>query len=199
MTRSRFYRQTAFLAAIAVCKGDLQAKRKNQRSGSDPRQDEILVEAHIAEIQGPITRFVAIRRYDHSYIYAERGPGRGTTRIDVPDSDQPPVLTEIPYRSGSVADTVLAGADTAVVVVRDPSAVAPQAQTIRLMDFSDPDRPRITRQFEGVTAMEQLPDRGLIVLANAEGVWLLRKHLAQDPESEKRYARKVVYGESMYP
>ena len=63
MTRSQFCDRTAVVVAIAMCGGLLQAKQKNRSSDPDPRQDEIVVEAHLAGIQGPITRFVAAQRY----------------------------------------------------------------------------------------------------------------------------------------
>jgi hypothetical protein len=65
------------------------------------------------------------------------------------------------------------------------------------MDLSDPASPKVTRQFDGVTAVEKLSS-GLILLANQEGVWVLSQHLADDPKMGERYARKVIYGESMY-
>ena len=34
--------------------------------------------------------------------------------------------------------------------------------------------------------------------ANADGIWILQQHFALDPEVEKSYAYKVIYGESMY-
>jgi hypothetical protein len=36
------------------------------------------------------------------------------------------------------------------------------------------------------------------MLANGDGVWIVSQHLADDPEEDTRYARKVIYGESMY-
>jgi hypothetical protein len=59
------------------------------------------------------------------------------------------------------------------------------------MDFSDPAHPKVTRQFDGVTAVERT--HGLILLANPEGIWILSEHLAEDPEVEAEYARRVVY------
>jgi hypothetical protein len=35
--------------------------------------------------------------------------------------------------------------------------------------------------------------RGLIFVANADGIWILQQHLALDPEVEKAYANYVLY------
>jgi len=35
--------------------------------------------------------------------------------------------------------------------------------------------------------------RGLIFVANADGIWILQQHLAQDPEVQKAYENYVLY------
>jgi hypothetical protein len=61
------------------------------------------------------------------------------------------------------------------------------------MDFSDPRNPKVAREFTGVTAMSRDDRRGLIFVANADGIWILQQHLALDPEVEKAYANYVLY------
>ena len=78
------------------------------------------------------------------------------------------------------------------------AGAAPAPQTIQILDLSNPASPKVTRRFEGVTAMKKMPSRGVILLANGEGIWILSEHIAEDPAVEQRYARKVVYGESRY-
>jgi hypothetical protein len=75
---------------------------------------------------------------------------------------------------------------TAAKPVLDP-------QTIRIMDLSDPRHPKVAREFAGVTAIGADDRRGLIFLANPEGVWILQQSVAQDPEVEKAYAHHVLY------
>jgi hypothetical protein len=57
----------------------------------------------------------------------------------------------------------------------------------------------VAREFAGVTAVSRDDRRGLIFVANPEGIWILQQHLAEDPEVEKAYANYVIYGPSMYP
>ena len=61
------------------------------------------------------------------------------------------------------------------------------------MGFSDPRHPRATREFAGMTAMTRDDPRGLVFIANAEGIWILRQNQAQDPEVEKACADYVRY------
>ena len=71
------------------------------------------------------------------------------------------------------------------------SAGAPQ--TLKIMDFSDPLHPKVAREFTGVTAIGRNDPRGLIFVANQDGIWILQQHLADDPEMEKAYANYVMY------
>jgi hypothetical protein len=185
---------TIILTVTAVCGGPLQAKDKNPRPEPAPPKDQIAIEAHLALSDGPVTRFVATRYYDRSYVYAEREAGKPVTLIDVTNPGHPQVLsnTNLPSVSGSL----LAVAGTAALAGDAPAEKTAQPQTIRVMDFSDPDNPKVTKQFDGVTAMEKIGN--LILLANGDGVWILSQRPAEDPAAEKRYANKVIYGESMY-
>ena len=57
------------------------------------------------------------------------------------------------------------------------------------MDFSDPLQPKITREFTGVTATGQDRTRGLIFIANGDGIWILHQRVGVDPAVEKEYDR----------
>jgi len=61
-------------------------------------------------------------------------------------------------------------------------------QTIRLLDLSDPRKPTVVEEFNGVTSV--LPDGGhnLIYLTNNEGLWILsyRKSALLEPSKHKK-------------
>ena len=142
-----------------------------------------------------MTRFLSTQHYSSYYLYAEHSAGRNVTLIDVTKTSRPSVLADVPYASHSVSDSLAAVAGTAVLVASDAAAPAPAPapQTVRIMDFSDLRNPQIAREFTGVTAMSRDDRRGLIFVANAEGIWILRQRLAEDPEVEKAYAKYVLY------
>ncbi len=185
---------TAILAVAAIGGGELAAKEKHKKPESAAPRDQIAIEAHIALGDGVVRRFVATRHYDRSYVYAEREAGKPVTLIDITNAGHPKVLsnTSFPASSGSLLDV----AGTAALVTDTVNAKAAPAQTIRLMDFSDPANPKVTKEFDGVTAIEKIG--AVILLANGDGIWILSQHLAEDPAAEKRYANKIIYGESMY-
>ena len=196
---NRYLRLAAILIAAGISSGVLGAKVKKIASGRS--QDQITVEAHIGLTSGPVTGFITTQHYSSTWVYAEHAPGSGATLLDVTRPAHPRVVSEI--ASGtllSVNGTTALSTDGPSDSPQPDAVDAPKAappKTIRLMDFSDPEHPKVTRKFDGVTAMQQI-GRGLILLANAEGVWILSEHLADDPAVDERYARKVLYGESMY-
>jgi hypothetical protein len=194
--RTNLYRSAAALLLVAAGGHQLAAKDKHKQS-TDPARDQIAVEAHIPVPGAPITQFTATRHYSRSYVYAERGPGQAVTLLDVTNRGQPVILSQVAAAPGVVAGNLVAVAGTAALSTSAGEAAKPPTQTIRLMDFSDPANPKVTQQFDGVTAVQKLSN-GLIMLANGDGVWILSQHLADDPEEDARYARKVIYGESMY-
>lgn len=187
------HQASAFVFLAATLGHPLAAKDKKK----DQPQDQIRVEAHIAVGGGPITQFAATTHYNRAYVYAERGPGQPVTLLDVTNPSQPKVLSQVASSPGAVSGNLVAAAGTAALSTSSGASTPPATQTLRLMDFSDPANPKVTQKFDGVTAVERLSN-GLILLANADGVWILSQHLAQDPAEEACYAYKVVYGETQY-
>ena len=187
------------LGAIAFPAG-AQSKGKQKKSPAKDPQDSIEVVGHIAVTGGPVTRFFTTQHYSSYYLYAEHESGQALTLIDVTKSDRPRLLADVPGALPGASGNLAVVAGTAALVTSAPATPAlPANQTIRIMDFSDPLHPRVTREFAGVTATTRDDRRGLIFVANSDGVWILRQHLAEDPEVEKAYANYVIYGSSMYP
>jgi hypothetical protein len=105
------------------------------------------------------------------------------------------VLADVAYASNGAAASIFTVAGTAALIAENrssPPADDPP-QTIRIMDFSDPLHPKVAREFAGVTAISRDERRGLIFLANPEGLWILRQTFAEDPEVQRAYAWHVLY------
>jgi hypothetical protein len=176
------------------------AKDKKPKTPPPAPKDEIQVLGHILLTDGPVKRFFATQHYSSFYLYAEHETGGKVTLIDVTKTNDPVVLAEVAYmpNAGSGSLSIVAGTAALVSSESVASTTAQPAQTIRIMDFSDPKNPKVAREFTGVTAMSRDAGRGLIFLANGDGIWILHQHLAEDPEEDKAYANYVVYGPSMY-
>ena len=182
------------LAVVGAIALPAQQKVKKPKVPTKDPQDSIDVVAHIPASGGSITRFLTTRHYSSYYLYAEHESGHGVTLVDVTRANRPRVLADMPSSVVGGSDSLAAVAGTAALVTDTPPASgSPSSQTIRIMDFSDPQHPKMTREFTGVTATTRDDRRGLIFIANAEGIWILRQNLAEDPEIEKAYAHHVLY------
>jgi hypothetical protein len=172
----------------------VQARDKKVKPAAKDPQDAIEVVGHIASTSGPVTRFLATQHYSSYYLYAEHGTGNNVTLIDVTRTSRPAVLADVSYPSGGGSDSLVVVAGTAALVSEAQGSSTPSAvtQTFRIMDFSDPQHPKVAREFTGVTAMSRDERRGLIFVANSEGIWILHQSLAEDPEVEKEYAKHVL-------
>lgn len=167
----------------------LSAKDKTPKKAP---QDAIEVLAHIPLSAGPVRRFLTTEHYSSHYLYAEHDAGANVTLIDVTRPNLPALLAEVAYPSAASSDNLVVVAGTAALVTSSGTP-QPAPQTIRILDFSDPQHPKVAREFTGVTAVNRDDRRGLIYLANADGVWILHQNRAEDPEVEKAYAHHVIY------
>jgi len=182
-------------AGLLVFPAGAQAKDKKVKPAPKEPQDAIEVVGHIASANGPVTRFLFTQHYSSYYLYAEHDGGRNVTLIDVTRTGQPVVLTDVSYPVDGGSGSLFAVAGTAALVTeaQSGSASSPASQTVRIMDFSDPRHPKVAREFTGVTAMSRDDRRGLIFVANPEGIWILHQSFAEDPEVQRAYAYRVLY------
>jgi hypothetical protein len=185
------------LAGLILAPG---ANAKDKKPKADAK-DEIEVVGHIPLTGGPVKRFLATQHYSSYYLYAEHENGGNLTLMDITKTNRAAVLADVASLPNGASSNLTAVAGTAALVSSEPvaSASAQAPQTIRIMDFSDPQNPKVAREFTGVTAMSRDDQRGLIFVANADGIWILQQHFALDPEVQRAYEDYVIYGSSMYP
>lgn len=171
---------------------------KKPKTVPSPPKDAIEVVGHIPSTGAPVTRFLSTQHYSSYYLYVEHEGGANVTLIDVTRTGQPNVLSDVAYSpsTGGGSESLLTVAGTAALVNSDSATAAPASapQTLRIMDFSDPQHPKISREFTGVTAIGRTDPRGLIYIANGDGIWILKQHLAEDPAVEKAYTDYILYG-----
>ncbi|HTS75634.1 MAG TPA: hypothetical protein VMG40_05490 [Bryobacteraceae bacterium] len=167
---------------------------KDKKKPKQP-QDAIEVVGHVPGIGGAVTGFLPTQHYSSQYLYVEHGAA--VTMLDVTRANRPLVLADVAYPPQENASASLfAVAGTAALVTEQRGAADPPAAedaTVRIMDLSDPTHPKVAREFHGVTAMSRDERRGLIFLANSEGVWILHQTFAEDPEVEKQFEHHVLY------
>jgi hypothetical protein len=171
----------------------LGAKDKTPKTPNKAPQDTIEVVAQIPAGSGSVRRFLSTDHYSSHYLYAEHDAGGSVTLIDITSANRPVVLGEVAYPAGTGSGSLVVVAGTAALETSSAAPMPSAPQTLRIFDFSDPQHPTVSREFNGVTAIDRDDRRGLIFLANAEGIWILHQNRAQDPEVEKAYAHHVIY------
>jgi hypothetical protein len=195
--RIHHYRQSVVVlfAGLTMLAWPGHAKNKKPKTPPPAPKDEIQVVGHIPLIGGPVRRFLATQHYSSYYLYAEHEADGKVTLVDVTNVSRPAVLADMAYTPGNDSGSLTVVAGTAALVSSEtaPATAAEDSQTIRIMDFSDPQNPKVAHEFTGVTAMSRDDRRGLIFVANADGIWILQQQLAQDPAVEEAYAHYVLY------
>jgi hypothetical protein len=153
-------------------------------------KDAIDVASRIVITGGPVTRLITTQHYSRTYLYAEHASSQTITVIDVTDRSHPQIVSNLAGTGALLSAT----GDAALVSSIEPVASAvPTVRTISILDFSDKASPKVAREFKGVTTVGTDDARGLIFLADGDGIWVLHRNPATDPEVEARYAHDVVY------
>jgi len=182
-----------FLAGLLAAAPALDAKTKKPKAAkSNP---DLQVAAHIPLSSGTVTGFIISQHTTRYYLYAEHQGAKTVTLIDVTRANRPSVLADFSYSSQAPADSVAALAGTAALVTSEPvvASSAPAPQSVKILDFSNPENPKVVREFTGVTAFGRDEGRGLIFVANAEGIWVLQQRRPEEEEAEDEYTRYVLY------
>jgi hypothetical protein len=186
---------TVLFVGLIVSVPMANGRDKKPKVAPSQPTDAIEVVGHVTLTSGPVTNFICTQHYSSYYLYAEHDAGKDITLIDVTKRAQPSVLADVPYAPDGGSEGLVAVAGTAALVStgQSNSAAGITPQTLRIMDFSDPQHPKVAREFTGVTAVGRDDKRGLVFVANHEGIWVLQQHFADDPQVEEEYARTVLY------
>lgn len=174
---------------MAVMIGSLEARDRHK---TPPPQDRIEVVAHLPLSGESVTRFLMTQHYRREYLYAASGNGKAVALIDVTDPGKPSVLADVaPALAGG--NVVMAVGTAALISDAGNGAdAATKPQTFRIMSFADPAHPVVSQEFANVSAISRDDKRGLIFLANAQGLWILHEKLAMDPEFEKEWEHMML-------
>jgi len=166
----------------------LTAFSASARSKSEPApKDSFDVVAHLALDGVSVTSIVTTSHFSLNYLYATSSSAHTVTLLDVTDSAHPKVLSRV-----NSSDSLLTAVGDVALMSSDTPSPAP-AKKISIVDFSDKTKPRVVREFVGVTSMTSDERRGLVFLTNAEGLWILHRNQPVDPEVQERYAHEVLY------
>jgi hypothetical protein len=163
------------------------------RPSTAPEPDRISVIAHVPPVDGPIVRLTLGDHWRRNYLYVDHGSAKPVAVFDVTNAAAPKSAgqLEIPRQEANGSLSAVVG--TAALVTVPAPAPAPTKQTVTIMSFADPEHPKIERQFTGVTAMVKDLPRGLVYLADTDGLWVLHMEPATDAELQEQYRNFILY------
>src|SRR5271165_5594717 len=131
------------VAALVMSIPAVYASEHHSKAQEDASEDQILVVGHIP-VSGPITQLLPTQHFSSFYLYAEHGPGKALTLIDVTKASNPTVLNSLPYPADDSSGNLIAVAGTAGLAVDRPGPSKPDSPAVvRIMNFADASHPKI--------------------------------------------------------
>ena len=163
-----------FLAAvIAVSVPSMVANTK-------PTAVPAKVIAHLALKETAGSEMLLQTKGDKQYLYVQKASKQGFTVVDVTKPALPSLVNGGASSSDATAGKLeMVSPDVGLAEVPDKNSKGVirstdnPTETVKILDLSDPAHPKVIQTFTGVTSTLQDPVRGLIYLANNEGLWIL--------------------------
>jgi hypothetical protein len=149
-------------------------------ANTKPTEVPAKVIAHLPLQEAPGSEMLLQNKGDKEYLYVQKASKRGFTVIDVTKPLQPSLVNRSPSSNDATAGKLeMAGPEVALAEVPDKNSKGVirstdyPTETVKILDLSDPAHPKVLQTFTGVTSILQDPGRGLIFLANNDGLWIL--------------------------
>lgn len=150
--------------------------------GSSSKATEVpaTVIAHLPLPQATGNQMLLQKDKGKQYLYIQQASRMGFLVVDVSKPESPHLLKRAAQSNQATAGNMeMVSPDVAIAVLpeKNPNTLTNSshpAQTVRVLDLSDPRNPKTLQQFDAVTSL--LPDgnHGLIYLTNNEGLWILK-------------------------
>lgn len=164
----------AFAAAVAI------TSAPRAFANNKPTEVPAKVIAHLTLKEAPGSEMLLQSKGDKQYLYIQKASKQGFTVIDVTKPVLPTLVNHGAQSSDSTAGKLeIVGPDVGLAEVPDKNAKGvlrnsdSPTETVKILDLSDPAHPKVLQTFTGVTSILQDSSRGLIYLANNDGLWIL--------------------------
>ena len=181
-------RVVAVLIFLPLCTMTPRARAKEKPVEQQPAS----VIAHVPISGSPVSQMFLRRDKGKRYLYVQQTARDVYTVVDVTKPDHPMVLERVPLTKPSSEKVQMVGDGLALAETPEssgsgtarhelapatpplPSGQARPTESVRVLDLSDPKNPRTLQTFEGVTSILAEDGRGLIYIANGQGLWILQ-------------------------
>ena len=161
-------------AAVAMSVPSTHANNK-------PTEVPAKVIAHLPLQEAPGSEMLLQNKGEKQYLYVQKASKQGFTVVDVTKPALPSLVKSTNSANDDTAGKLeMVSPDVGLAAVPDRSSKEVihssdnATETVKVLDLSDPAHPKVLQTFAGVTSFLQDAGRGLIYLANNEGLWILR-------------------------
>jgi len=179
----------AFAAAVVV----VSATRMSANTKATEVPAKVI--AHLALKDAPGSEMLLQTKGDKHYLYVQKASKQGFTVIDVTRPVLPSLVNQTAQSSDATAGKLdIVGPDVGLAEVPDKNSkgvirnTESPTETVKVLDLSDPAHPKVLQTFTGVTSILQDPSRGLIYLANNDGLWILNHSRSGITPAKKKRA-----------
>ena len=152
----------------------------NMLANTKPTEVPAKVIAHLPLQEAPGSEMLLQSKGDKHYLYVQKASKQGFTVIDVTKPAVPSLVSRGAGSNDATAGKLeMAGPDVGLAEIPDKNSKGVirntdyPTETVKILDLSDPAHPKVLQTFVGVTSILQDPGRGLIYLANSDGLWIL--------------------------
>jgi hypothetical protein len=150
-------------------------------ANTKPTEVPAKVIAHVPLQEAPGSEMLLQNKGDKQYLYVQKASKQGFTVVDVTKPRLPSLVVSHSTTSNdaTAGKLEMAGPDVALAEIPDKNSKGVirstdyPTETVKVLDLSDPAHPKVLQTFTGVTSILQEPGRGLIYLANNDGLWIL--------------------------
>lgn len=150
------------------------------------------VVAHLSLPQATGSQMFLQKRDSKQYLYVQQASKQGYMIVDVTKVERPNLLKRSAESNQQTTGNLeMVSPDVAIAEApeKTPTTLSSSnrpTETVRVLDLSDPQKPKTLETFNKVTSL--LPDgnHGLVYLTNDEGLWILRYHRPSVLEPAKK-------------
>jgi hypothetical protein len=163
-----------------VCSVLVVLASASERPAPKPTDVPATVIGHLALPQATGSQMLLQKDNGKQYLYVQQAGKQGFMIVEVSNPEKPSLLKRTAESNQATTGNLeMVSPDVAIAEApeRTPTTLTSSsrpAETVRVLDLSDPRNPKTLETFNKVTSI--LPDgsHGLIFLANNEGLWILR-------------------------
>jgi len=179
------------LLALFLATGTSAFAKKHD---AKPAEQSATVIAHL-----PVSQTFLQQQSGKQYLYIQQTSKQDFMVVDVTQPESPNVVKEVAAGNKASGEKLrMVGSGLALAETPDSSAaggtrheLAPAkaptaggdhpAESVRVLDLSDPANPRTLQTFDGVTSILADDARDLIYITNVDGLWILRHKQPKAP------------------